>query len=151
MWCVNYIIKSLFQDKNNIKLFEKNSERKTFTKPIPRKHHFVIAKFRLLKELKEWNKFRNYLPSVNLSLNLWLFWYLLLTVAPLLSRTLSSIPWVKPVLSPGLLFLMTYISDWKTYSFVCQSPLYYYWYCYNKKHSSVGLLQKKYSSKFRKI
>ena len=37
------------------------------------------------------------------------------------------------------------------YSFVCQYPLHYYWYCYNQKQSSGTVLQKRCSFKFRKI
>ena len=37
------------------------------------------------------------------------------------------------------------------YSFVCQYSLPYYWYCYNQKQSSGGILQKRCSFKFRKI
>ena len=46
-------IKHPFYDKNVIKLFErKNNNRKTVTKPVLRKNNFVIAKFRILKDLK---------------------------------------------------------------------------------------------------
>ena len=40
-----------------------------------------------------------------------------------------------------------------TCSFVCQYSFHYYWYwyCYNQKQSSVAVLQKKFSYKFRKI
>ena len=37
------------------------------------------------------------------------------------------------------------------YSIVCHFPLHYYWYCYNKKQSSSGVLQKTCYYKFRKI
>ena len=37
------------------------------------------------------------------------------------------------------------------YSFVCQFPRQCYWYCYNQKQSSVGILQKRCSYKLRKI
>ena len=53
MRCVNYIIKQLFYDKNNIKLFERNSNnRKYVTKHVLRKNNFVITEFRILKGLK---------------------------------------------------------------------------------------------------
>ena len=63
--------------------------------------------------------------------------------------------------SPGLLFLITYASgsNWYIcfsfciiiYSFDCQFFLHYYWYCYNQKQWSGGVLQKRYSYKIYKI
>ena len=57
---------------------------------------------------------------------------------------------LKPVLSSGLPFLITYTSDsnWYTccsfciliHSFVCQFSIHYYWYCYNHKQWSGGVL-----------
>ena len=38
-----------------------------------------------------------------------------------------------------------------TCSFACQFSLHYYWYCYNQKQSSGGVLLKRCSYKFRKI
>ena len=68
---------------------------------------------------------------------------------------------LKRVLLPGLPFLITYTSgsNWYIcfsfciiiYSFVCQFPLHYYWYCYNQKQSSGGVLQKRCSYEFCKI
>ena len=53
----------------------------------------------------------------------------------------------------------TYGSNWYIYfsfciiiySFVYQSSLHYYRYCYNQEQSSGGVLQKRYSYKFRKL
>ena len=63
--------------------------------------------------------------------------------------------------SPGPLFLITYASgsNWYIcfsfciiiYSFDCQFFLHYYWYCYNQKQWSGGVLQKRYSYKIYKI
>ena len=68
---------------------------------------------------------------------------------------------LKPVLSPGLNFLIIYTSgsNWHIcfsfyiiiYSFICQFFLHYYRYCYNQKQSSGGILHKRCSYKFRKI
>ena len=67
---------------------------------------------------------------------------------------------LKPVLSPGLPFLITYTSgsNWYIcfsfciiiYSFISQFSCHYYWYCYNQKNSSGGVLQKRCSYKFRR-
>ena len=63
---------------------------------------------------------------------------------------------LKPVLSRGLPFLITYTSRSNLYicfsfciSFVCRFCLQYYWYRYNQKQSSGCVLQKKCSWKFR--
>ena len=53
----------------------------------------------------------------------------------------------------------TYGSNWYiyfsfciiTYSFVYQFSFHYYWYCHNQEQSPGGVLQKRYSYKFRKL
>ena len=62
----------------------------------------------------------------------------------------------KLALSPGLAFLTLMLLVCFNfciliYSFVCQFLLHYYWCCYNHKQLSGGVLQKRYSYKFRKI
>ena len=68
---------------------------------------------------------------------------------------------LKPVLSPGLPFFITYTCDsnWYLcfsfyiiiYSFVYLFSLHYYWYCYNQKQSSVDVLHKSILTNFVKI
>ena len=69
---------------------------------------------------------------------------------------------LKPVqVSPGLPFLIICTSslNWYIcfsfctliYCFVCWFSLHYCWYCYNRKQSSGGVLQKRCSYKFCKI
>ena len=57
---------------------------------------------------------------------------------------------LEAVLSPGLPFWnnqhMLYFL-FIIYSFACQFSLHYYWYCFNQKQSSGGVLQKKCSHK----
>ena len=50
-----------------------------------------------------------------------------------------------------LLHVCLYCFCIKTYNFVCQFFLHYYWCCYNQKQSSGGVLQKRCSYKFCKI
>ena len=68
---------------------------------------------------------------------------------------------LKPVLPPGLPFMITYSSGSNWYlcfsfyiiirSFVCQSSFHYCWYCYNQKQLSGDVLPKRCYYKFRKI
>ena len=63
---------NLCHDKNNMKLFEKKKRwQKNFDKHVSPKSHWIIANFRILKDLKRIKKFRNYLLAVNFSLRWW--------------------------------------------------------------------------------
>ena len=155
LWWVNYIIKNLFHDKNNKTCFrEKNSDRKTLTKPVPRKSHFVIAKLRTLIGYKDKN-IRNYLHSVNLSRQQVLFFSWICVFHHWQShRVLLRTPSSKtPVKHEFTLFDNLHI--WLNLvcfnfciiikSYVCLIPLHYCWFCYNQKQSSSGAFEKRCS------
>ena len=119
--------KKYFYDKNNIKLFEKkNSYRKSLAKRVPRKKPFRHSKiwdtkrFKRIRKIQELPTFGKFVTEVLIFVSVEFSFYRW-QLHQFSFRTPSSKTGVKPVLSPELLFFITYTSRSNWYPLISVS------------------------------